>query len=132
MLIKLLNDNGYQVIGEATNGEEGVELYKELEPDIVTLDIDKYIVVAEHRVKKTVVQVCKFTDSVIHFIAAGESGDRSARQAGQCVHEVFPDSDRQPWSDHGNRHRSHLSVLYLTNLILLFYKIIEKLTTIIF
>lgn len=39
MLIKLLNDNGYQVIGEATNGEEGVELYKELEPDIVTLDI---------------------------------------------------------------------------------------------
>ncbi len=39
MLIKLLNDNGYQVIGEATNGEEVVELYKELEPDIVTLDI---------------------------------------------------------------------------------------------
>ena len=39
MLIKLLNDKGYQVIGEATNGEEGVELYKELEPDIVTLDI---------------------------------------------------------------------------------------------
>ena len=39
MLIKLLNENGYQVIGEATNGEEGVELYKELNPDIVTLDI---------------------------------------------------------------------------------------------
>lgn len=39
MLIKLLNDNGYQVIGEAANGEEGVELYKDLEPDIVTLDI---------------------------------------------------------------------------------------------
>ncbi len=39
MLIKLLNENGYQVVGEATNGEEGVELYKELEPDIVTLDI---------------------------------------------------------------------------------------------
>ena len=39
MLIKLLNENGYQVVGEATNGEEGVELYKELRPDIVTLDI---------------------------------------------------------------------------------------------
>ena len=39
MLIKLLNENGYQVVGEVTNGEEGVELYKELEPDIVTLDI---------------------------------------------------------------------------------------------
>lgn len=39
VLIKMLNENGYQVVGEATNGEEGVELYKDLEPDIVTLDI---------------------------------------------------------------------------------------------
>ena len=39
VLINLLNENGYQVVGEATNGLEGVELYKELEPDIVTLDI---------------------------------------------------------------------------------------------
>ncbi len=39
VLIKLLSENGYQVVGEATNGREGVELYKELEPDIVTLDI---------------------------------------------------------------------------------------------
>ncbi len=39
VLIHLLNENGYQVVGEATNGLEGVELYKELEPDIVTLDI---------------------------------------------------------------------------------------------
>ncbi|GFI21295.1 chemotaxis protein CheY [Lachnospiraceae bacterium] len=39
VLIHLLNENGYQVVGEAANGLEGVELYKELEPDIVTLDI---------------------------------------------------------------------------------------------
>ena len=39
VLIKMLNENGYQVVGEAENGQEGVELYKELEPDIVTLDI---------------------------------------------------------------------------------------------
>lgn len=39
VLIQMLNENGYQVVGEATNGAEGVELYKELEPDIVTLDI---------------------------------------------------------------------------------------------
>ncbi len=39
ILIKMLNENGYQVVGEAANGAEGVELYKDLEPDIVTLDI---------------------------------------------------------------------------------------------
>lgn len=39
VLINLLNENGFQVVGEAANGAEGVELYKELKPDIVTLDI---------------------------------------------------------------------------------------------
>lgn len=39
ILIKLLNENGFNVVGEATNGAEGVELYKDLEPDFVTLDI---------------------------------------------------------------------------------------------
>ena len=39
VLIKMLNENGYQVVGEATDGAEGVELYKDLEPDYVTLDI---------------------------------------------------------------------------------------------
>lgn len=39
VLIRMLDENGYQVVGEATNGAEGVELYKELNPDIVTLDI---------------------------------------------------------------------------------------------
>lgn len=39
MLIELLQINGFSVVGEATNGEEGVELYKELKPDVVTLDV---------------------------------------------------------------------------------------------
>lgn len=29
----------HTVVGEATNGEEGIALFKELQPDIVTLDI---------------------------------------------------------------------------------------------
>lgn len=36
---KILDENGYIVIGEAENGRDGVEKYKELLPDIVTLDI---------------------------------------------------------------------------------------------
>lgn len=35
----MLERNGYQVIGEAENGEVGIKKYKELQPDIVTMDI---------------------------------------------------------------------------------------------
>jgi two-component system chemotaxis response regulator CheY len=35
----MLTKNGYDVVGEAENGAIGVELYKELHPDIVTMDI---------------------------------------------------------------------------------------------
>ncbi len=35
----ILEENGNEVIGEASNGEEGVAKYKELHPDITTMDI---------------------------------------------------------------------------------------------
>ncbi len=35
----LVEENGYSVIGYAKNGEEGIQLYKEQQPDIVILDI---------------------------------------------------------------------------------------------
>lgn len=40
MMIKdMISENGYQVAGEAGNGEEAVQMYQELKPDIVTMDI---------------------------------------------------------------------------------------------
>ena len=39
MLKDILEKNGYQVIGEASNGLKAVELYKKDRPDIVTMDI---------------------------------------------------------------------------------------------
>ena len=39
MLKDILNKNGYDVCGEASNGNEALEKYKELKPDLVTLDI---------------------------------------------------------------------------------------------
>ena len=40
MVIKrLLTQHGYQVAGEAVNGREALEKYKELRPDAVTMDI---------------------------------------------------------------------------------------------
>ena len=38
-LKKILETNGYEVVGMAENGLEAVTKYKELKPDLVTLDI---------------------------------------------------------------------------------------------
>lgn len=35
----ILVDQGHSIIGDAKNGKEGVELYKSLKPDLVTMDI---------------------------------------------------------------------------------------------
>jgi two-component system chemotaxis response regulator CheY len=40
MMIKdILHKNGYEVVGEAENGQKAVALYQELRPDVVTMDI---------------------------------------------------------------------------------------------
>ena len=38
-LSQQLDELGYEVIGEASNGSEAVKLYKKLKPDFVTMDI---------------------------------------------------------------------------------------------
>lgn len=38
-LKNILTQNGYEVVAEASNGVESVKLYKELQPDVVTMDI---------------------------------------------------------------------------------------------
>lgn len=40
MMIKdILTKNGFEVVGEAADGREAVEKYKELSPDLITMDI---------------------------------------------------------------------------------------------
>jgi two-component system chemotaxis response regulator CheY len=34
-----LSANGYEIVGEAKNGEEAVKMYQSLSPDVVTMDI---------------------------------------------------------------------------------------------
>ena len=36
---QMLEKHGYEVVGEAANGEEAVKKYEELRPDFVTMDI---------------------------------------------------------------------------------------------
>lgn len=39
MIAKVLNPADYRIVAEATNGEEAIELYRSLHPEIVTMDI---------------------------------------------------------------------------------------------
>ena len=39
ILRNILEAGGFQVIGEACNGQEAVELYQQLKPEMVTMDI---------------------------------------------------------------------------------------------
>lgn len=39
MLSEILTKNGFEVAGEATNGQEAIAKFKELSPDFVTMDI---------------------------------------------------------------------------------------------
>ena len=39
LLRKILVKNDYEVVGDASNGHQGVEMYSELQPDLVFMDI---------------------------------------------------------------------------------------------
>lgn len=39
ILHSILEEAGYEIVGEAVDGQDAVEKFKELKPDIVTLDI---------------------------------------------------------------------------------------------
>ncbi|MHA1898163.1 MAG: response regulator [Promethearchaeota archaeon] len=39
LIKKILKDEGYEVVGEADNADDSVEKFKELRPDLITMDI---------------------------------------------------------------------------------------------
>lgn len=39
MIVKALTEAGHQVLAEASSGEQAVQTYRELKPDVVTMDI---------------------------------------------------------------------------------------------
>ncbi|QUH25569.1 response regulator [Serpentinicella alkaliphila] len=68
----LLEKHGYEVIGEASNGAIGVELYKELKPDIVTMDITMPIMTGIEAVKA--IKVFDANAKIIMLSAMGQEG----------------------------------------------------------
>ena len=51
---KIVKNLGYEVVGEASNGEEGFEKYKELKPDLVLSDIEMPVLDGHGMVKKII------------------------------------------------------------------------------
>jgi len=40
IITQILRSEAFDVVGEASNGEEGVQMFKELKPDLVTMDVN--------------------------------------------------------------------------------------------
>jgi len=63
----LFKEWGYDVVGEATNGREAVELFENLQPDIVTMDVTMPIMSGIDAVKAI---MSKFPSAKIVMITA--------------------------------------------------------------
>lgn len=70
VLKNLLEADGHKIVSEAVNGEEGVAKYKELHPDIVTMDITMPVLDGLEALK----QILEFDEKakVVMVTAAGQ------------------------------------------------------------
>ena len=84
ILSDILSDEGHQIAGEAENAKEAIELYKKLQPDIVTMDIImpeidgmntlkaiKQILKSDKNAKIVIVSAMGQQDMVVESIQAG-------------------------------------------------------------
>ncbi len=87
MLRNILVANGYEVIGEAENGQEGYDKYCELEPDFVTLDITMPVMDGI----ETLVKIKEYDENakVIMVTAAGQMLDAIKLGAAEFVTKPF-------------------------------------------
>lgn len=70
ILRSILEENGHTIVGEAANGEEGFEKYKELNPDLTTMDITMPVMDGLEALK-TIVEYDKKA-KVVMVTAAGQ------------------------------------------------------------
>jgi len=58
---------GYEVVGKAVNGKEAVAMYRELQPDLVTMDVTMPVMTGIAAVKKIIPE---FPDAKIIMVTA--------------------------------------------------------------
>lgn len=70
MLRNIIEEAGHTVVGEGKNGQEGVQLFQELKPDVVTMDITMPILDGVEAMK--MIKAFKTDSKVIMVTAAGQ------------------------------------------------------------
>lgn len=72
ILRTILEGDGHTIVGEATNGEEGIDMYLDLKPDLTTMDITMPVMDGIEALKqiKNLDADCK----IIMVTAAGQRG----------------------------------------------------------
>lgn len=70
MLRTILESNGHEIIDEAVNGQEGVQKYQQLKPDLVTLDITMPVVDGVEALK--MIKALDADSKIIMVTAAGQ------------------------------------------------------------
>ncbi len=87
-IVETLREGGYDVVGEASNGEECVNLSRELKPDVVVMDVKMPVMdgitAAEHIAKERLAPVVLLT-----AFSQTELVER-ARDAGAMAYVVKP------------------------------------------
>jgi len=87
-IVETLREGGYDVVGEASNGEEAVALARELKPDVVVMDVKMPVMdgitAAEHIAKERLAPVVLLT-----AFSQTELVER-ARDAGAMAYVVKP------------------------------------------
>ena len=70
MLRNILESNGHEIIDEAVNGQEGVQKFQALQPDVVTLDITMPVVDGVEALK--MIKALDPESKVVMVTAAGQ------------------------------------------------------------
>ncbi len=87
-IVETLREGGYDVVGEASNGEEAVKLAREFKPDVVVMDVKMPVMdgitAAEHIAKERLAPVVLLT-----AFSQTELVER-ARDAGAMAYVVKP------------------------------------------
>lgn len=109
MLKNILENSGQEIIGEASNGQEGFEQYIELQPDIITLDITMPVLDGLGTLRKIMEHDPEA--KVVMITAAGQKGKR-LKPLNLVLLNLF--------RNHMNRHRSHLLSAIFHNQMFLF------------